>query len=135
MSATLFRPQELAFRTQYAELKERCLQAGPLLPGTPGTLYLRKGTGFAYWYRVYYAVPGKQAETLVCAEGDESTRQAMLERIDFASWTATQVSSLRKLGFQVGELASRAQALEVAAFDGGDARRIVAAIFQALKTF
>lgn len=103
MSAALFRPQELAFRTQYAELKERCLQAGPLLPGTPGTLYLRKGTGFAYWYRVYYAVPGKQAETLVCAEGDESIRQAMLERIDFAGWAATQVSSLRKLGFQVAD--------------------------------
>lgn len=105
MATPLFRPQELAFRTQYAELKERSQQAGPLLPGTPGTLYLRKGTGFAYWYRVYYAVPGKQSETLVCAEGDESARQAMQERMDFAAWAAMQVSSLRKLGFQVADKA------------------------------
>lgn len=103
MSAPLFRPQELAFRTQYAELKERSLQAGPLLPGTPGTLYLRSGTGSGYWYRVYYAVPGKQAETLVCREDDKAARQAMQERIDFANWSTTQVSSLRKLGFQVAD--------------------------------
>lgn len=105
MNMPLFRPQELAFRTQYAELKERSLQAAPLLPGTPGTLYLRSGTGSGYWYRVYYAVPGKQAETLVCREDNEAARQAMQERIDFANWSATQVSSLRKLGFQVADKA------------------------------
>jgi len=103
MSTPLFRPQELAFRTQYAELKERSLQAGPLLPGTPGTLYLRTGTGSGYWYRVYYAVPGKQAETLVCRADDDAARQAMQERIDFANWSTQQVSSLRKLGFQVAD--------------------------------
>lgn len=103
MSPLLFRPQELAFRTQYAELKERSQQAGPLLPGSPGTLYLRKGTGSAYWYRVYYPVPGKQAETLVCRENHEDARQAMQARIEFASWSASQVSSLRKLGFQVAD--------------------------------
>lgn len=105
MRALLYRPQELAFRTQYAELKERVGQAGRLLPGTPGTLYLRRGTGIGYWYRVYYAVPGKQAETLVCGESDEDARLAMQEHIDFAGWVATQVSALRKLGFQVADKA------------------------------
>ncbi len=103
MPTPLFHPQELAFRTQYAELKERSQQVGTLLPGTPGTLYLRKGTGCAYWYRVYYTTPGKQAETLVCKEEDDAARQAMQERIDFADWLATQVSSLRKLRFQVAD--------------------------------
>ncbi len=35
---TLYRPIELSFRTQYAEVKERSRAQGPLLPGTPGTL-------------------------------------------------------------------------------------------------
>jgi hypothetical protein len=122
MSPPLFRAQELAFRTQYAELKERSQQAGPLLPGSPGTLYLRKGTGSAYWYRVYYPVPGKQAETLVCRKNDEDTRQAMQERIEFASWSASQVSSLRKLGFQVADKAVArvlVELLRIDAFEAG----------------
>ncbi|MSR14607.1 MAG: hypothetical protein EXR86_08600 [Gammaproteobacteria bacterium] len=52
-----FRHHELAFRTQYAELKERAFSAGRLLPGSPGTLALRSGTGFSYWYRIFYPVP------------------------------------------------------------------------------
>jgi len=28
----------------------------------PGTLVKRQGTGYAYWYRVYYPVSGRQAE-------------------------------------------------------------------------
>lgn len=103
--AGLFRPQELAFRTQYAELKERSLLAHPLLPGTPGTLYLREKRGRGYWYRVYYSVPGQQAETLVGSEEDEHARSAMAEQIAFAQWAAAQVSSLRKLGFQVADKA------------------------------
>jgi hypothetical protein len=99
----LFRPQELAFRTQYAELKERALAAGPLLPGTPGTLALRRGTGHAYWYRVFYPVPGKQAEELVGREDDQPALSAMRDRIAFAEWSTLQVSSLRKLGFQVAD--------------------------------
>lgn len=99
----LFREHELAFRTQYAELKERTLAAGPLLPGTPGTLYLRSGTGNGYWYRVYYPVPGKQAESLVGREDDEASRQAMAERMAFSEWSAAQVGFLRKLGFQVAD--------------------------------
>jgi hypothetical protein len=31
----------------------------------PGSLYKREGTGHAYWYRVYYPMPGKQAEEWV----------------------------------------------------------------------
>lgn len=103
--ASLFREHELAFRTQYAEMKERTLAAGALLPGTPGSLYKRDGTGHAYWYRVYYPFPGKQAEMLVCRDGDDTTLQAMRERIAFSEWCVSQVSALRKLGFQVSDKA------------------------------
>ncbi len=101
--ATLYRLHELAFRTQYAELKERTLAAGPLLPGTPGSLQQRTGTGYAYWYRVYYPVPGKQAETLVGAADDQTALDAMRERMEFSEWSSKQVSALRKLGFQVAD--------------------------------
>ena len=47
----LYLEHELAFHTQYAELKERTLAAGALLPGTPGSLKnaptLDKHTGIA----------------------------------------------------------------------------------------
>jgi hypothetical protein len=101
----LFRPHELAFRTQYAELKERVGGESQLLPGTPGSLSLRTGTGLPYWYRVFYSVPNLQAETLVGREDDTEARQTMKQRIDFSAWTSQQVSSLRKLGFQVGDKA------------------------------
>lgn len=99
----LFREHELAFRTQYAELKERAAAAGSVLPGTPGTLARRSGTGYSYWYRVFYSVPGKQSEELVCKDGDDNTLQAMRERIAFGAWVSTQVSNLRKLGFQTAD--------------------------------
>ncbi len=102
----LFRQHELAFRTQYAELKERVLAAGDLLPGTPGTLALRKGSGHPYWYRVYYPVPGKQSEDLVCKEDDAAALESMRERMRFAGWVADQVVALRKLGFQVADKAT-----------------------------
>lgn len=82
----LFREHELAFRTQYAELKERTLAAGALLPGTPGTLALRKGSGYPYWYRVFYPVPGKQSEELVCKDGDAEALQSMRDRMAFGEW-------------------------------------------------
>lgn len=104
MSAVkLFREHELAFRTQYAELKERVLAAGPLLPGTPGSLVLRSGTGYGYWYRCFYSVPGKQREELICKEDEADTLNEMRERIAFAEWCAIQVPNLRKLGFQVAD--------------------------------
>lgn len=46
-----------------------------VLAGTPGTLVKRTGTGHAYWYRVYYPVPGIQAEHWVCKEGDGDALQ------------------------------------------------------------
>lgn len=99
--SNMYREHELAFRTQYAELKERALAAGQLLPGSPGSLALRKGTGYSYWYRVFYAVPGKARDQLVCKDGEDAVLGAMRERIAFHEWMARQVSALRKLGFQV----------------------------------
>ena len=118
----LFREHELAFRTQYAELKERTLGAGPLLPGTPGTLHLRKGSGYAYCYRVYYPAPGKQAETLVGREDDMAAREAMQAQMDFAEWSQAQVVALRKLGFQVADKQTARVLVELhnlGAFDAG----------------
>jgi len=99
----LYRRHELAFRTQYAELKEQARAAGPLLPGTPGTLYERHGTGYGYWYRVYYAMPGRQVEELIGSSSDSTALEAMRSRIEAAQWMARQVTDLRKLEFQVAD--------------------------------
>lgn len=106
MADRLYREHELAFRTQYAELKERTLAAGSLLPGTPGSLALRKGSGYPNWYRVFYPAPGKPQDEWVCKEGDAAALAAMRGRMEFAEWTVRQVSALRKLGFQVADKAS-----------------------------
>ena len=74
-----------------------------MLPGTPGTLYERTGTGHAHWYRVYYAAPGKQVEDWVSGASDGAALGSMRNQIDFAQWTVRQVSDLRKLEFQVGD--------------------------------
>ncbi len=99
----LYRLHELAYRTQYAELKERARAAGPLLPGTPGTLIERAGTGYAQWYRVYYPAPGRQVEDWVGAAGNEVALRSMRDQIEFAQWVSKQVSDLRKLEFQVAD--------------------------------
>jgi hypothetical protein len=99
----LYRTHELAFRTQYAELKERTLSAGELLPGTPGSLTLREGTGHAYWYRVFYPVPGKTEEKFICNETDADKLESVRQQIAYHEWAAKQVSNLRKLGFQVAD--------------------------------
>ena len=99
----LYRPHELAYRTQYAELKERSRGAGPLLPGAPGSLALRTGTGYGYWYRRYYLVPGQEVEDLVCKANEDDALQQMRERIEFSAWSVHQVRFLRALGFQVGD--------------------------------
>ena len=101
--SALYRVHELAYRTQYAELKERTRAEGMLLPGSAGTLYERRGTGHAYWYRVYYEAPGYQAEDLVGPAGDEGALASARDRIAFAQWAAKQVSDLRKLEFQVAD--------------------------------
>lgn len=102
-TATLYRLHDLAYRTQYAEVKERTDAAGPLLLGTPGSLYKRDGTGHAYWYRIYYPMPGKQAEEWVGIADNEAARVTMSERMAHAQWTVEQVSNLRKLGYQVAD--------------------------------
>jgi hypothetical protein len=100
-----FRRHELAFRTQYAELKERVRSAERLLPGTPGTLVRRSATGRSYWYRAYQGAAGRQVEDLVCRDGDEARRAQASEDIEFARWVGTQVRTLRKLEFQVADRA------------------------------
>lgn len=105
-SKPLYHRHEAAFCTQYRELKERTLTAGALLPGTPGTLHRRMGTGYAYWYRVYYPTPGIQAETLVGRGDDAIAETGMRQRMAFAAWGSRQVVALRKLGFQVADKTS-----------------------------
>lgn len=104
-ASPLYRTHDLAWRTACAELKERIRAEGPLLPGTPGTLYRREGTGRAYWYRVYYAIPGVQAEDLVGPVQDTAAHATMAARIAEAQGVAEQVVRLRKLGFQVADKA------------------------------
>ena len=103
MASPLYRTHELSFRTQYAEVKERSRAAGTLLPGTPGRLVLRTGTGYGYWYRDYYSVPGQEVEDFVCKDGDDAALQAAKEQVESADWVARQVRDLRKLEFQVAE--------------------------------
>lgn len=102
MSSTLYRPIELAFRTQYAELKERTIAAGVLLPGSPGTLKRRDGTGHGYWYRVF-SVAGKTEDKFICSDRDAEALELVRAQIEYHDWVTRQVSSLRKLGFQVAD--------------------------------
>lgn len=98
----LFRTHELAIQTQYAELKERVFNHGKLLPGTPGTLVRRAGSGAGYAYRAYYPVPGaRQKEDLVCRWDDRERMIEIADQLEFAEWMERQVVNLRKLGFQV----------------------------------
>ncbi|TMG83943.1 MAG: hypothetical protein E6H74_07695 [Betaproteobacteria bacterium] len=101
----LYRWHEPAFRTQYAELKERTAAAGQLLPGTTGTLTKRSPNpgGQEYWYRVYYNVPGRQSEQFVGSVHEEGAYAAMRERMALADWMQAQVIALRKLGYQVAD--------------------------------
>lgn len=101
----LYHRHEPAFRTQYAELKERAHGAGQLLPGTTGALTRRSpnAVGQEYWYRVYYSVPGRQTERFVGPVNDANAHDAMRERMAFSEWMQAQVIALRKLGFQVAD--------------------------------
>lgn len=101
----LYREHGLGYCTQYAELKERAMSEGPLLPGTPGALVERsKPSGRSYWYRVYSPAPGvRPAEDYVCAAEDSASHDAMRLRMEFASWCAREVSMLGKIGFQVAD--------------------------------
>ncbi len=99
----LFRRLELAYSTQYAEVRERSRGAGPLLPGTPGLLTVRSGTGYRYWYRRYNSLPNQEVEDLVCKEGDDEAVQDMRARIAFSAWSQQQLRDLRRLGLQVAD--------------------------------
>lgn len=101
--ALLYRPHELAFRTQYAELKERTRATPLLLTGTPGTLVKRAATGRAYWYRVYQTAGGSQVEDLIGRDDDDQKLLDARAELDFAQWASSQVRNLRKLEFQVGD--------------------------------
>lgn len=118
----MYRIHELAFRTQYAELKERTSSAGELLPGTPGSLALRKGTGHRYWYRVFYPVPRKTEEKFICSENDAEQLESVRQQMAYHEWAARQVSDLRKLGFQVADKSVARVLVELhnrQAFDAG----------------
>lgn len=98
----LFEHFEMAFRTQYAELKDRSRVAGKLLPGSAGTLALRSGmAGGPFWYRVYNPAPGVQKEDYVCGPTDGSAVDAMRQHIEFQRWMGKAVSTMHKLGYQV----------------------------------
>jgi hypothetical protein len=99
----LYRLHELTIRTLYAELKERASSTGDLLPGTPGTLVKRRGTGHEYWYRSYYPVPKKRSEDIVGTAVDNGAYEEMKDRIAFSEWMSKQVSALSKLGYQVAD--------------------------------
>lgn len=101
----LFTRCELAFRTQYGELKDRVVAAGALLRGTPGSLVRRSATGRAYWYRAYQSATGRQVEDLVGRDADVAAHGRASDDIEFARWVATQVRTLRRLGFQVADKA------------------------------
>ncbi|WP_325481789.1 GSU2403 family nucleotidyltransferase fold protein [Piscinibacter sp.] len=103
MKGPLFRLHELAFRTQYAELKERASSTEFLLPGSPGTLVKRSATGRSYWYRAYQEATGKQVEDLVCRDTDENRYEQAVGAVAFAKWMGAQVRILRKLEFQVAD--------------------------------
>ncbi len=100
LSSLRYRVKELAYRTQYAELKERVEAASRLPPGTPGTLIQRDGTGYPYWYRVYDPLPGKKTEKFVCKDGATQALDDARHGVEFAQWAATQVKTLCKLEFQ-----------------------------------
>lgn len=100
----LYRLHEPSFRTQYAEVKERSVAAGPLLPGTPGQLVRHEAEGRSYWYRRYYPVPGgTQSDDFVCKANDIEAHAAAQDNIEFTDWMARQVRALRKLDFQVAD--------------------------------
>jgi hypothetical protein len=102
-SKPLYHLHEIANRGLYAEVKERANAAGDLLPGTPGTLVKRSGTGHDYWYRSYYPVPRKRSEQFVGTAGNSAAYEEMQSRIANSEWTAKQVAALSKLGYQVAD--------------------------------
>ncbi|HEX3603072.1 MAG TPA: GSU2403 family nucleotidyltransferase fold protein [Steroidobacteraceae bacterium] len=90
-------------RALYAEVKARAKSIAELLPGSPGTLVKRAGTGHEYWYRSYYPAPRKRSEHFVGTVSNAAAYEAMQGRIAQSEWTAKQVAALAKFGYQVGD--------------------------------
>jgi hypothetical protein len=101
----LYRLHEVDIRTLYTEVKARANATAELLPGSPGSLVKRAGTGHEYWYRSYYPAPRKRAEQFVCTVSDAAAREAMQDRIANSEWTTKQVAALSKLGYYVADKA------------------------------
>lgn len=100
----LFGEHPLAFQTQYQEVADRALAIATMLPGTPGHLKLKVvKPGHEYWYRIYYATPGRKVEELVCAAHDAAKYQEAKDALEFHGWLETQVSNLRRLNYQVAD--------------------------------
>jgi hypothetical protein len=99
----LYRLHEAAVRALYAELKARANSIAELLPGSPGTLVNRAGTGHQYWYRSYYPAPRKRSEQFVGTVSNSAAYEAMQGRIAQSEWTAKQVAALAKFGFHVAD--------------------------------
>ncbi|HWW05650.1 hypothetical protein [Collimonas sp.] len=60
------------------------------------------GTGYPYWYRVYYSVPGKPWEDLVCKDGDGEAFEKMRERMAFSEWVSSWKRGLPPQFFNQG---------------------------------
>jgi hypothetical protein len=99
----LYRLHEAAVRALYAEVKARANSIAELLPGSPGTLVKRAGTGHEYWYRSYYPAPRKRSEQFVGTASNAAAFEAMQSRIAQSEWTAKQVAALAKFGYQVAD--------------------------------
>lgn len=99
----LYRQHEVALRTLFAELKERANSIPELLPGTPGSLVKRAGTGHEYWYRSYYPAPKKRSEQFVGTLNNAGAYEAMQRRIAHSEWTTKQVAVLSKFGYRVAD--------------------------------
>jgi hypothetical protein len=109
----LYRLHPDAPRTRYADLKQRVTATGELLRGTPGGVFKRTGTGHEYWYRVYYPVPGKQAEEFIAPADNKTARRAMLTRIAAAQRVVEQVRRLKQTGYQVADKAVASVLIEL----------------------
>jgi hypothetical protein len=108
----LYRLQEAAIRSLYTEVKERAKGVSELLPGTPGTLVKRAGTGHEYWYRSYYPVPRKRSEQFVSTVSNAAAFEAMQSRIAYSEWTSKQVAALSKFGYLVADKLSASVLVE-----------------------
>lgn len=102
-SKPLYSLHGISGRSLYADVLERANTGGELLPGTPGTLVKRAGTGHEYWYRSHSPAPRKRSEQFVCTASDSAAYEAMQSRIASSEWTAKQVAELAKLGYQVAD--------------------------------